>query len=83
MAKVGKISGADNTVTIFRGEFRPLAEVPLEVTRPRVDGVAFQKVGKRARPIRVVTITDVVLRNDLETLRADIAAMRGTVVGVG
>ena len=41
------------------GEINPLGQTVQRITRAQVDGVAFRKMGKRARPSRLLTMQDI------------------------
>lgn len=52
------------------------------ITRPHVDGIAFRKIGKRGRPVEVVTVVDVASGSAAKTEFENYEALQGTLITV-
>lgn len=60
----------------------PPSEVPEDITRPNVDGVAFRLTGRRGEPYRMVATIDLILAADVKARIDAVMNLCGTVVDI-
>lgn len=73
--------GALQFLTVKRPTAPP-AEVPEDITRPNVDGVAFRKTGQRGETYQLIATVDLVTSANVKAMIDAAAALCGTVVTI-